>query len=215
MLGEQPLSATLARVAELAKQTIPGAAEVSVTLMADGDVESVAFTGPLASQLDERQYQAGFGPCMDAAISGGIIAIDDTADSAAYPDFARTARRHGITHTLSTGLPVQRRIIGALNIYGADGGAFDEQTRELATTFAGYAAVAVANAGLYASTAQLAAHLQRALDPRAVIDQAKGILMGRHGVSADAAFDLLSKQSQLTNRKLHDVASDLVDEVQR
>ena len=215
MLGGQPLSATLARVAELAKQTIPGAAEVSVTLMADSDVESVAFTGPLASQLDERQYQAGFGPCMDAAISGGIIAIDDTADSAAYPDFARTARRHGITHTLSTGLPVQRRIIGALNIYGADGTAFGEQTRELATTFAGYAAVAVANAGLYASTAQLAAHLQRALDPRAVIDQAKGILMGRHGVSADAAFDLLSKQSQLTNRKLRDVASDIVDEVQR
>ncbi len=152
---------------------------------------------------------------MDAAISGGIIAIDDTADSAAYPDFVRAARRHGITHTLLTGLPVQRQIIGSLNIYRTDGGAFDEQTRELATTFAGYAAVAVANAGLYASTAQLATHLQRALDSRAVIDQAKGILMGRHGVSADAAFDLLSKQAQLTNRKLRDIASDLVDEVQR
>jgi GAF domain-containing protein len=215
LLGEQPLSATLARVAELAKQTIPGAAEVSVTLMADGDVASVAFTGPLAVQLDERQYQAGFGPCMDAALSGGIIPIDDTADSAAYPDFARAARRHGITHTLSTGLPVQSQTIGALNIYGTDDGAFDEQTRELATTFAGYAAVAVANAGLYASTAQLAAHLQRALDSRAVIDQAKGILMSRHGMSADAAFDLLSKHSQLTNRKLRDVADDLVNEVQR
>lgn len=202
-------------MAELAKRTIPGAAEVSVTLMQDGDVESVAFTGPLASQLDECQYQAGFGPCMDAAISGGIIAIDDTANSAAYPDFARTVQRHGITHTLSTGLPVQRQTIGALNIYGTDGGAFDEHTQELAATFAGYAAVAVANAGLYASTAQLAAHLQHALESRAVIDQAKGILMGRHGISADAAFDLLCKQSQLANRKLRDIAADLVDEVQR
>jgi GAF domain-containing protein len=215
MLGEQPLSATLTRVAELAKRTIPGAAEVSVTLMQDGDAESVAFTGPLAAQLDERQYQAGFGPCMDAAVSGATIPIDDTANSAAYPDFSRLARRHGITHTMSVGLPVQRQTIGALNIYGVDEGAFDEQTQELATTFASYAAVAVANAGLYASTAQLAAHLQRALDSRAVIDQAKGILMSRQGMSADAAFDLLSKQSQAANRKLRDIAQDLVDEVQR
>jgi GAF domain-containing protein len=215
MLGEQPLAASLARVAELAKRTIPGAAEVSVTLMQDGDVESVAFTGPLVSQLDERQYQAGFGPCMDAAVSGGIIAIDDTANSSAYPDFGRLARRQGITHTMSVGLPVQRQTIGALNIYGTDDGAFDEQTQELATAFAGYAAVAVANAGLYATTAQLAAHLQRALEARAVIDQAKGVLMSRHGISADAAFDLLSKQSQVMNRKVRDIAQDLVEDVQR
>ena len=215
MLGEQPLSATLARVAELAKRTIPGAAEVSVTLMQDGDVESAAFTGPLAVQLDERQYQAGFGPCMEAAISGATIPIDDTANSSTYPDFGRLARRQGITHTMSVGLPVQRQTIGALNIYGTGDGSFDEQTQELATTFAGYAAVAVANAGLYASTAQLAAHLQRALDSRAVIDQAKGILMSRHGMSAEAAFDLLSRQSQVSNRKVRDIASDLVDEVQR
>ncbi|MGR6963522.1 ANTAR domain-containing protein [Geodermatophilus sp. URMC 61] len=55
----------------------------------------------------------------------------------------------------------------------------------------------------------------RALESRAVIDQAKGILMGRHGISGDAAFDLLAKQSQLANRKLRDIAADLVDEVQR
>src|SRR3954466_9436181 len=54
MLGEQPLSATLERVAELAKQTIAGAADVSVTLLQDGEVASAAFTGPLAVQLDER-----------------------------------------------------------------------------------------------------------------------------------------------------------------
>jgi hypothetical protein len=41
-----------------------------------------------------------------------------------------------------------------------------------------------------------------------VIDQAKGILMGRHGMSADAAFDLLSKESQLANRTLRDIALD-------
>jgi GAF domain-containing protein len=215
MLGEQPLSATLERVAQLAKQTIPGAADVSVTLLQDGEVASAAFTGPLAAQLDERQYESGFGPCMDAATSGTTITIDDTAHSPSYPDFARAAARRGVRHTMSIGLPVQRQTIGALNMYGTDDTPFDEATQELASAFASYAAVAVANAGVYATTATLAANLQRALDSRAVIDQAKGILMGRHGMSADAAFDLLSKESQLTNRKLRDIAQDLVNEVRR
>ena len=215
MLGEQQLSETLARVAELAKQTIAGAAEVSVTLLHDDKVASVVFTGSLASQLDERQYQAGFGPCVDAALSGTTIAIENTADSPAYPDFARLARRHGITHTLSTGLPVQRRTIGALNIYGTNEAAFDDTTRELATAFASYAAVALANADLYASTADLAANLQRALDSRAVIDQAKGILMRDHRISPDAAFDLLVQRSNAANRKLREIAQDIVDDAQR
>jgi GAF domain-containing protein len=214
MLGEQPLSASLERVAELAKETIPGAAEVSVTLMQDAKVATVVFTGPLASQLDERQYEAGFGPCMDAALSGGTVTIADTADSAAYPDFGRIAHRRGITHTMSIGLPVARQTIGALNIYGT-GAAFDETTLELAVAFASYAAVAVANAGVYATTASLAANLQRALESRAVIDQAKGILMGRHGTSADEAFEVLAKQSQASNRKVRDIAAALVDEVTR
>jgi GAF domain-containing protein len=152
---------------------------------------------------------------MDAATSGRTITIEDTAHSSSYPDFARLAAGRGIRHTMSIGLPVQRQTIGALNVYGADDTLFDQAKQELATAFASYAAVAVANAGVYATTGTLAANLQRALESRAVIDQAKGILMSRHGLSADAAFDLLSKESQLANRKLRDIAEDLVREVQR
>jgi GAF domain-containing protein len=211
MFSAQPLSDTLRRIAELAKQTIPNAAEVSVTLLQDSNVSTVAFTGPLASQLDERQYTAGFGPCMDAALSGGgVIAIDDTTADSRYPDFGRIAARTGITHTMSIGLPVEQRTIGALNIYGVENGPFDDATQEIGEAFASYAAVAVANAGLYASTAALAANLQRALDSRAVIEQAKGVLMARHGCSAATAFDLLTHESNTSNRKLRDIARDIV-----
>jgi GAF domain-containing protein len=215
MLGAQPLSETLSRVAELAKQTIPGAAEVSVTLMEEGTVTSVSFTGPLAVQLDERQYEAGFGPCMDAALSGATIPIDDTAHSGTYPDFGRLCFRHGITHTMSIGLPVERRTVGALNVYGTGDVPFDETTAELTTAFASYAAVAVANAGRYATTGTPAGNRQKALDSSAVIDQAKGILMGRHHCSADTAFGLLVRQSSTSSRRLRDIAQDIVDGVQR
>jgi GAF domain-containing protein len=148
-------------------------------------------------------------------LSGTTIAIDNTADSPAYPDVAGIARRHGITHALSTGLPVQRRTIGALNIYGTDEAAYNDTTRELAAAFASYAAVALANADLYTSTANLAANPQRALDSRAVIDQAKGILMRQHRISPDVAFDLLVQLSNTANRKLREIAQDVVDETQR
>src|SRR3954471_10369739 len=206
MLGAQPLSQTIARVAELAQQTIPGAADVSVILLQQEQVSTVAFSGTLAAYLDERQYDAGFGPCMDAALSGTVITIPDTARSPTYPDFGRVAARHGITHTMSIGLPIPERTVGGLNIYGTGDHPFDEATQEVATAFAGYAAVAVANASVYASTASLAANLQRALESRAVIDQAKSILIGQHHISPDEAFDLLSRQSQTSNRKIRDIA---------
>ena len=91
MLGAQPLSETLSRIAELAKQTVRGAAEVSVTLMQDGTVSSVSFTGPLAAQLDERQYEAGFGPCMDAALSGATIPSTTPPTAAPTPTSAGSA----------------------------------------------------------------------------------------------------------------------------
>ena len=215
MLGAQPLSQIIARVAELAQQTIPGAADVSVTLLQQESVSTVAFTGAVAAYLDERQYDSGFGPCMDAALSGTVITIPDTAHSPTYPDFGRAAARHGITHTMSIGLPVPHRTVGALNIYGNEDSAFDQTTAELAAGFASYAAVAVANAGLYASTAALAGHLQRALESRAVIDQAKGILMRENHCSAQAAFDELVRRSNKSNRRLKDLAQDVVDEVLR
>jgi len=112
-------------------------------------------------------------------------------------------------------MPVEQRSLGSLNVYGTDDGPFGADTEALATAFAGYAAVAVANAGLYASTTALVRNLQTALDSRAVIDQAKGVLMAQHHVSAGEAFDLLVRRSNASNRKVRDVAREIAEEVQR
>ena len=100
-------------------------------------------------------------------------------------------------------------------MYGRDQNTFDESTEELATAFASYAAVAVANTGAHASAPTLAAKLQEALDSRGVIDQAKGVLMAEHRYSADAAFAELVRRSRGTDRPLRDVAQEILDEVQR
>ncbi len=214
LLDAQPLEAVLDRVAQLVKQSIPGAGEVSVTLMDDGRAHSAAFTGEPAMALDERQYDEGFGPCLDAAVSGNTIQIEDTSSSDSYPEFSRHAHALAVRRTLSVGMPIPQGIIGGLNIYGLDEKPFDEEAVRLAETFAGYAAIALANAALYHNTAELAAQMRDAMRSRAVIEQAKGVLMAARHCSADQAFALLTQASQRTNRKLRDIAADVVENVQ-
>jgi len=211
MLGAQPLTATLERIATLAARVVPGADEVSVTLIEQDHPRTVAFSGALASVLDERQYECGFGPCMDAAVTGNTIAIDDTATDDLYPDFSRLAAQNGVRHTLSMGMPIPQRTVGALNIYGTGAPVFDEDARRLAGTFAAYAAVSLANAALYTSTAELAEQMQQAMASRAVIEQAKGILLRDNRCSPEEAFAMLVKASSVSNRKLRDIAQSLVD----
>ena len=88
--------------------------------------------------------------------------------------------------------------------------AFDDEAHELAQGFASYAGVAVANMHLYTGTRQLAHQLQHAMQSRAVIDQAKGILMAQRRCTAEEAFDVLIAVSQGTHRKLREVAQALV-----
>jgi GAF domain-containing protein len=153
---------------------------------------------------------------MDAARTGTTIVIKNTATDQTYPEFAREARRQGVTNTVSIGLPIAERTIGALSVYGMDGREpFDQDAIATARAFAHYAAVALANAALYSSTAELSQHLQLALQSRAVIDQAKGIIMAQLRCSPDEAFTHLVAQSQRQNRKLRDVAAEIVDHTQQ
>jgi AmiR/NasT family two-component response regulator len=115
-----------------------------------------------------------------------------------------------VRSSLSVGMPVQERVTGALNLYATAADAFDEEATLVAQTFSGYAAVAMANAHLYDATATLAQHLQAAMENRAVIEQAKGIIMAERRCTPDEAFAILSKLSQDTNRKVRDVATTLV-----
>ncbi|MBM0203133.1 ANTAR domain-containing protein [Micromonospora sp. STR1s_5] len=214
-LDESNLDDMLRRIAELAKEGIDGAKEVSVTLVRGQANWTVAFTADLARELDEWQYSHQRGPCLDASASGDTISVPDTAAEQRWPAWAARARAAGVGSSLSIGLPIQRSVVGGLNVYGASADAFDPSSIATARGFAAYAAVALANAHLYENAATLAAQMQEAMRNRAVIEQAKGIIMGARRSSPEEAFALLSKISQDTNRKVHDVAAALVDQAVR
>lgn len=226
VLGSEPLGVVLEQVAGLAARSIPGVDEVSVTLVERRNAWTAAFTGSLAVQLDERQYENGYGPCTDAALSGQTIELDIAHHTAgrtgsgvadrpvgapsAYPDFVDACRRAGVTHVVSVGLPDADGLVAALNLYTSTVDRFPAGSVALAQSFAGHAAIAVGNAARYQRTADLVDDLRAAMTSRSVIEQAKGILAERHGHTPDEAFEVLTRISQSTHRKLRDVAADLV-----
>jgi GAF domain-containing protein len=213
VLADETVETVLQRIAELAKRTVPGAVEVSVTLVRGETPVTAAFTGHLALEADEMQYERGFGPCLDAARGGVLIRIDDMPNDPRWPDYAAKVSAIGVGSSMSIPLPLQEDVIGALNVYGDRPHAFDDPAVGIAETFGAHAAVALANADMYASTAQLAQQMKDAMTSRAVIEQAKGIIMARRGCTADDAFQELVRASQAANRKLRDLASDVVASV--
>jgi GAF domain-containing protein len=141
--------------------------------------------------------------------------VPDLTREPRWPRYVPAALEAGVRSSLSVGLPIHESVTGALNMYAGKPDAFDDDARVIAQTFAGYAAVALANAHLYDATATLAQQMQTAMESRAVIEQAKGIVMAERHCTPDEAFALLSQISQDSNRKLREVASALVKNAQR
>jgi len=211
-LRELSMDSLLQTVANLTKSVMRGNPEASVLLLVKDHPTTVVSTGQLATDLDERQYERGHGPCLHAARTGELTEIPDTRADDRWPDYTPRAVEHGNLSSLSVPLHIDEKeqITGALNIYARRPDAFDEASRSVATRFAPYAAVAAGNLYAYQSARDMAENLQTALESRAVIDQAKGILMERHKLTADQAFQALAQASMHTNRKVRDVADDLV-----
>ncbi|EXG79232.1 GAF and ANTAR domain-containing protein [Cryptosporangium arvum] len=209
-ITEPPLHDLLLKIAVLARRTIAAATEVSVTVVARNQATTVAHAGDRALALDQGQYRAGYGPCLDAARSGQVVVVTDMANEKRWPAYTPSAHEQGARSSLSIPLPVQHHTVGGLNLYATSLDAFDERAVELALAFAGYAAVALANAYRHTATAQLIEDMRAAMHSRAVIEQAKGILIARHGGTLEAALGQLTLTSQYADRTLCDTAEDLV-----
>lgn len=209
-LDDVTTESALEKIVRVARQTIGGADDVSITMLKDGTPSTVSFTGQLAIDLDESQYERGYGPCLDAAVGSGICKIDDMRTETRWADYTAVAAERGCLSSLSVPLPESGAVSGALNVYATRPDAFDDAACEVGSSFAAFAAVAVGNLARYDTVKREAEGLQAAMQSRAVIDQAKGIIMGDRRCSADDAFEIMVGLSQNANVKLRDVAAALV-----
>ncbi|BBY48073.1 transcriptional regulator [Mycolicibacterium arabiense] len=210
---------TLDAVAKFAARAIPNVDGAGIALVeehAGSGVRSTSATADFVTDIDAVQYdQFHEGPCLTAMESGRPSVSGSLGCDERWPRFGGRVARMGVHSALSLPLVVGDRVIGAINAYARRRAVFADHAVELGSLFAGPAAVAIHNARLLSDARDRTTRLQRALDSRAIIDQAIGIIRSRTGADGDEAFARLVHISQAENVKLHVVSQRLVDEAVR
>ncbi|MGH3876982.1 MAG: GAF and ANTAR domain-containing protein [Actinophytocola sp.] len=212
LLDSGSVAAVLDRVVFAARDIVPGADLVSVTLRSpDGEFHTPVETSQVASDLDQLQYRFGEGACVEAARpSGPAIAIsDDLATDPRWPRFGPAAAAFGFRSLVSTALLPDAKspqLSGALNVYSRAPHGLASADRDILLLLATHASLALATTSAVSRGDLKAEQLHQALDSRDAIGQAKGVLMARRGITAEQAFALLRRTSQELNIKLRELA---------
>ncbi|HEX2701127.1 MAG TPA: GAF and ANTAR domain-containing protein [Acidimicrobiales bacterium] len=214
MLLTEDHDAVLASVTSLAAAALPGCDAASVSLIERGRPATPVCSAELAKRVDQSQYDNHEGPCLCAIESNQVVRVDSFRRDDRWPAFAKEAVEQGILSSLSFPLHAGGELLGALNLYSSGEDAFVDAENEGAA-FARQASVTLTNAVALRRAQSLAQQLAVALENRDIIGQAKGIIMAAEGRSSDEAFDVLRRASQRSNRKLHDVAEEIVARRQR
>jgi GAF domain-containing protein len=214
LLVESPdLDAFLDKIVHLAAEVVTPAAVCGLTVCRDGQPFSAAVSNELAAQVDQVQYGTDEGPCLDALRGGVVVQVDDLSQEARWDAYRPRAVRHGVMSSLSLPLVVDGESLGALNLYAHAPAAFAAPQRQHAETFAAQCMAALTLSLRQIRQAQVQHQLAEAMVSSSVIDQAIGILMAQQRCTAVTAFDLLRHASQNRNRKLRDIAADIITKV--
>ena len=212
LLSTSSVEDALADLARVAAASFTGApVSCGVTLRRDRQPLTVASSDDLARAMDEVQYGQGTGPCLESLETGQIVSVPDLTAETRWDGYTAHALAHGVASSLSLPLTADGTSIGALNLYSGAA-----RTFEAAAVLAQVTALAAQGSAVLtvvlrqARQAQLTDQLRESLTSRAVIDQAIGIIMAQQRCRASEAFGYLRTASQNRNRKLRDIAADVI-----
>src|SRR5215218_8291587 len=211
---ETTVGEALHRIADITLESIPAADIVGMSMLdADGRAATAVYTDAESPAIDEAQYREGKGPCLDAWRNNKVYRVPQiAAASAEYPAFTASCQEHGIQSTLSVPMQAGDVALGAMNLYARVVDGFDDDDESFSRDLAAAAAAVLGNVSAYWAAFDLGVQLNDAMKSRAVIEQAKGMLMATsRGLSPDEAFDMLVSASKRENLKLRDIAQRIVE----
>lgn len=197
------------RISRAAVDTVDGCDHAAISLVhRRGAVDTVAATDDVPTRVDALQYEVGQGPCLNAIAEHEVFLVDDLAADDRWPAFShRAAEETGVRSMLSFRLFVRDDTFGALNLYSRKVRAFDEHASAVGTVLAAHAAIAMQAAREHDRAEQLG----QAVESNREIGMAMGVIMARGGMTQKDAFAVLLRASQHLNRKLRDVAAEVVE----
>lgn len=183
-------------------------------MLVDDDqlLRSVLATDDLGWVLENAQEKAGEGPCVDAVVHGAIVSTADVVEDGRWPALAPLLVESPIRGVLGVPIRLAGATVGALNVYVDEPHEWDESDRHALTTF-GMLLESLLSTSLFAEQrAAVVRQLQEALDSRIVIERCVGLLMGRDGIGAVAAFNALRDLARPSRRKVHEIAGEILAE---
>jgi GAF domain-containing protein len=176
----------------------------------DQVLRNLAVSDRRAALLEELQATHGEGPCVDAFDDKQPVAADDLGREDRWPAFSPDAARRRLLAVLASPIPYSEQAVGVVAVFAAEPHPWTEAEREAIVAFTELVALLVLNAMEASDRGRLAGELQVALDSRVVIEQAKGVLVGRHGLTTRQAFERLRRQARDQRRPLSEVARAVV-----
>jgi transcriptional regulator with GAF, ATPase, and Fis domain len=205
-LEKQPsLEATVDEAVRQAVELMPGCDYAGVSWLQEGQpIETLASTDEIAALLDRAQFELGEGPAVESLWDGETCWIEDMQAETRWPRFTVRAAELGVRSMLSCQLLSPRQTSAALNLYARQTAALDEDSAAIVQVFAAHASIALTHR-------RTESGLRSAVETRGTIGQAIGILIERHKVSPERAFDLLVRASQRSHVKLRDLATYVVE----
>ncbi|MFC6285407.1 GAF and ANTAR domain-containing protein [Nocardioides sp. GCM10027113] len=188
------------------------ATDLSLTVGPPVSPHAVDSTSQRAQHYDGLQVQAREGPCQSAWETDELVVTGNLAADPRWPALTDLARPDALLSVLAVPVEAAGATVGVINAYSCDPDAFaglDQSLVDVAAFTAGQVLDRMARVEVLEREA---VNLRRALETRPVIEQAKGVLVARHGYGPEEAFVALREESQQHNIKLRDLAARVVDE---
>jgi GAF domain-containing protein len=173
-------------------------------------LRNVAVSDRRVDHLEQLQIEHGEGPCVDAFEEKTLVDAADLTTERRWPLFSPAAASRGLRAVLASPIPYDQHAIGVVAVFSAKERPWSPEGELALISFTDLAALCIANTMASEERGELAEQLQRALDARVVIEQAKGALVARDGVSERDAFERLRRQARRQRRPIVDVATEVM-----
>ena len=179
-------------------------------VLADGDgvLHVMASTSERTADVEEAQLGTSEGPCLDCVRTGEPVEIPDLAAKISeWPKFSRIAEDRGFRAVHATPMRLRNQTLGSLCLFSTQAGPLSDRDAALVQTLADAATLSLVQQQAITDSRTLSDQLQHALESRIIIEQAKGAVAQRLGISIDDAFKLLRRQARTSQQRLRDVAA--------
>jgi len=182
-------------------------------LLADqnGELQVLASTSEESQLVEMLQSQAGVGPCIDAFRSGTVVTLNDiAADAGRYPEFQAAALSQGFQSVHAIPMRFRPNTIGALNLFRHEKGVLTEEDAAIGQALADVATISLLQERTVRENTAVNEQLQRALNSRVLIEQAKGVIAQRSQVDMNEAFQRLRSYARSHNEAMHVSAENVI-----